>query len=145
MQRIHQSVPLYLYGCIVAEFTNFLKESTAQRSTMSDGDIIKCSSMVKRAQGKSSFGATNFRKRFFVLTPLKLSYYDGNLEVSSGLRTSHATCRSVCTDTFTVFTRTCTYTCISMLAQGYILYMRMRIMSCSYAIQFVHVFRNMTS
>ena len=43
---------------------------------------IKVSYMVKRSQGKSAIRATNFKKRVFVLTRNRLSYYDGNLEVS---------------------------------------------------------------
>ena len=48
-----------------------------------DGDVeLKVGYMVKRSQGKSTLGATNFKKRVFVLTPSRLSYYDGTLEVS---------------------------------------------------------------
>ena len=43
---------------------------------------LKVSCMVKRSQGKSTLGATNFKKRVFVLTNSRLAYYDGNLEVS---------------------------------------------------------------
>ena len=46
-----------------------------------ESSIKKMSYMVKRSQGKSSFGATNFKKRVFVLTDVKLIYYDGTLEV----------------------------------------------------------------
>ena len=46
-----------------------------------ESNIRKMSYMVKRSQGKSSFGATNFKKRVFVLTDSKLTYYDGTLEV----------------------------------------------------------------
>lgn len=46
-----------------------------------ESGIRKMSYMVKRSQGKSSFGATNFKKRVFVLTDAKLTYYDGTLEV----------------------------------------------------------------
>ena len=46
-----------------------------------DGSIKKISYMVKRSQGKSSFGAINFKKRVFVLTDEKLTYYDGTMEV----------------------------------------------------------------
>ena len=49
----------------------------------SPGDIeLKIGYMVKRSQGKSALGAVNFKKRVFVLTPNRLSYFDGNLEVS---------------------------------------------------------------
>ena len=43
---------------------------------------IKVGYMVKRSQGKSALGATNFKKRVFVLTSNRLSYYDGTIEVS---------------------------------------------------------------
>ncbi len=43
---------------------------------------LKVSYMVKRSQGKSTLGATNFKKRVFVLTPSRLTYYEGTLEVS---------------------------------------------------------------
>lgn len=47
-----------------------------------DGDVeLKVSYMVKRSQGKSAIGATNFKKRVFVLTPSRLSYFEGTLEV----------------------------------------------------------------
>ena len=46
-----------------------------------EGGVRKMSYMVKRSQGKSSFGAINFKKRVFVLTDAKLTYYDGTLEV----------------------------------------------------------------
>lgn len=46
-----------------------------------ESNIRKISYMVKRSQGKSSFGAINFKKRVFVLTDAKLTYYDGTLEV----------------------------------------------------------------
>lgn len=47
----------------------------------SEDSIRKIGYMVKRSQGKSSFGATNFKKRVFVLTDSRLTYYDGTLEV----------------------------------------------------------------
>ena len=47
-----------------------------------DGGVRKMSYMVKRSQGKSSFGSINFKKRVFVLTDAKLTYYDGTLDVS---------------------------------------------------------------
>ena len=48
-----------------------------------DGDVeLKVGYMVKRSQGKSTLGATNFKKRVFVLTASRLAYYDGTLEVS---------------------------------------------------------------
>ena len=49
---------------------------------MTDSSIIKVSSMVKRAQGKSTLGSINLKKRVFVLTRVKLCYYDGTLDVS---------------------------------------------------------------
>lgn len=42
---------------------------------------LKVSYMVKRSQGKSTLGAVNFKKRVFVLSPSRLSYYDGTIEV----------------------------------------------------------------
>lgn len=48
-----------------------------------NGEVeLKVSYMVKRSQGKSTLGAINFKKRVFVLTPQRLSYFDGTLEVS---------------------------------------------------------------
>lgn len=52
---------------------------------------LKVSYMVKRSQGKSTLGATNFKKRVFVLTPSRLSYYEGTLEVS--LLITSSSCR----------------------------------------------------
>lgn len=53
----------------------------------SPGDIeLKIGYMVKRSQGKSALGAVNFKKRVFVLTPNRLSYFDGNLEKRGGLK-----------------------------------------------------------
>ena len=50
-----------------------------------DEDIeLKVSYMVKRSQGKSALGATNFKKRVFVLTSSRLSYFDGTVEVRVG-------------------------------------------------------------
>ena len=43
---------------------------------------LKVSYMVKRSQGKSTLGATNFKKRVFVLSPSRLTYFEGTLEVS---------------------------------------------------------------
>ena len=62
---------------------------TVSLSNMSDTSIIKCSSMVKRAQGKSTFGLINLRKRVFVLTRCKLAYYDGTLDVSATAAHTH--------------------------------------------------------
>ena len=42
---------------------------------------LKVGYMVKRSQGKSALGATNFKKRVFCLTPSRFSYYDGTVEV----------------------------------------------------------------
>lgn len=44
---------------------------------------LKVGYMVKRSQGKSTLGATNFKKRVFSLTSSRLSYYDGTLEVGA--------------------------------------------------------------
>lgn len=53
-----------------------------QTSPDRNGEVeIKVSYMVKRSQGKSALGAVNFKKRVFVLTPSRLTYYDGTLEV----------------------------------------------------------------
>lgn len=80
-------------------------------SNMSDSDIIKCSSMVKRAQGKSTFGLINLRKRVFVLTRLKLCYYDGTLDVSTTAARTHAhTTHATYTHMCTVRARTYTHT-----------------------------------
>ena len=47
-----------------------------------NGEIeLKVSYMVKRSQGKSALGAVNFKKRVFVLTASRLTYFDGTLEV----------------------------------------------------------------
>ena len=43
---------------------------------------LKVGYMVKRSQGKSALGATNFKKRVFSLTSSRFSYYDGTVEVS---------------------------------------------------------------
>lgn len=53
---------------------------------------LKVGCMVKRSQGKSAIGATNFKKRVFVLTPNKLCYYDGSLDVSIVLYTFSSLC-----------------------------------------------------
>lgn len=45
---------------------------------------LKVGYMVKRSQGKSTLGATNFKKRVFSLTSSRLSYYDGTVEVGVG-------------------------------------------------------------
>lgn len=45
---------------------------------------LKVGYMVKRSQGKSTLGATNFKKRVFCLTSSRLSYYDGTVEVGAG-------------------------------------------------------------
>ena len=42
---------------------------------------LKTGCMVKRSQGKSTLGSINFKKRVFVMTPSRLNYYDGNMEV----------------------------------------------------------------
>ena len=53
-----------------------------QASPDRNGDLeLKVSYMVKRSQGKSALGAVNFKKRVFVLTPNRLTYFDGTLEV----------------------------------------------------------------
>ena len=50
-----------------------------------DDETIKVGYMIKKSQGKSAIGATNFKKRVFVLTRTRLSYYDGTPEVSDFL------------------------------------------------------------
>lgn len=45
---------------------------------------LKVGYMVKRSQGKSTLGATNFKKRVFCLTSSRLAYYDGTVEVGAG-------------------------------------------------------------
>ena len=52
-----------------------------QASPDRDDVEIKVSYMVKRSQGKSTLGAVNFKKRVFVLSPTRLTYYDGTIEV----------------------------------------------------------------
>ncbi len=51
-----------------------------QASPDRDDVELKVSYMVKRSQGKSTLGAVNFKKRVFVLSPTKLTYYDGTFE-----------------------------------------------------------------
>lgn len=53
-----------------------------QASQDRNGELeLKVSYMVKRSQGKATLGPVNFKKRVFVLTPTRLSYFDGTLEV----------------------------------------------------------------
>lgn len=47
---------------------------------------LKVGYMTKRSQGKSALGAINFKKRVFVLTPNRLAYFDGTIEVRKGGR-----------------------------------------------------------
>ncbi|CAI8051711.1 Tyrosine-protein kinase BTK, partial [Geodia barretti] len=47
---------------------------------------LKVSYMVKRSQGKSALGATNFKKRVFCLTLSRFSYYDGTVEKRGNLK-----------------------------------------------------------
>lgn len=50
--------------------------------TGTEGEVeLKVSYMTKRSQGKSALGAINFKKRVFVLTPNRLAYFDGNMDV----------------------------------------------------------------
>ena len=47
-----------------------------------DGEVeVKVSYMTKRSQGKSALKTVNFKKRVFVLTPNRLAYFEGTLEV----------------------------------------------------------------
>ena len=57
------------------------------QSGVAEGDVeLKVGYMVKRSQGKSTLGATNFKKRVFILTPTRLAYYDGTLEKRGALK-----------------------------------------------------------
>ena len=61
-----------------------VNEATSEATSESDRDDdveLKVSCMVKRSQGKSTLGLTNFKTRVFVLTPSRLTYYDGSLQV----------------------------------------------------------------
>ena len=50
--------------------------------TGTDGEVeVKVSYMTKRSQGKSALKTVNFKKRVFVLTPNRLAYFEGTLEV----------------------------------------------------------------
>eukprot|EP00041_Stephanoeca_diplocostata_P032355 m.1035397 g.1035397 ORF g.1035397 m.1035397 type:complete len:926 (+) comp24137_c0_seq2:221-2998(+) len=53
------------------------------------GEVIKSSMVSKRAQGKSTFGRTNWRDRFLVLTKEELSYWDKYWEVGGRPRPSN--------------------------------------------------------
>ena len=47
-----------------------------------EGEVeVKVSYMTKRSQGKSALKTVNFKKRVFVLTPNRLAYFEGTLEV----------------------------------------------------------------
>ena len=43
---------------------------------------LKVGILTKRAQQIKSISPPNYKERVFVLTPTKLSYYEGNLTVS---------------------------------------------------------------
>ena len=61
------------YGC----------EKMPGNQSGTEGEVeLKVGYMTKRSQGKSALGAINFKKRVFVLTPNRLAYFDGTLEVS---------------------------------------------------------------
>lgn len=64
---------------------------------------LKVGYMVKRSQGKSTLGATNFKKRVFSLTSSRLSYYDGTVEVGRGCK-CEALCTYVACFTYTYYT-----------------------------------------
>lgn len=49
---------------------------------------LKVGMMTKRAQQKKSIGPTNYKERVFVLTPSKLSYYEGTLSQRGKLKGS---------------------------------------------------------
>ncbi|XP_064404911.1 tyrosine-protein kinase BTK-like [Halichondria panicea] len=57
-----------------------------QASPDRDDVELKVSYMVKRSQGKSTLGAVNFKKRVFVLSPTRLSYYEGTIERRGGMK-----------------------------------------------------------
>ena len=62
-----------------------------------DGEVeLKVGYMTKRSQGKSALGAINFKKRVFVLTPNRLAYFDGTLEVRERERRKRNECVCVC-------------------------------------------------
>lgn len=75
---------------------------------------LKVGYMVKRSQGKSALGATNFKKRVFCLTPSRFSYYDGTVEVSVWY--SHQCHTTLCVYTRIHHARMCTCTVLRFAA-----------------------------
>ena len=65
--------------------SNYMQMPGNQASPDRDDVELKVSYMVKRSQGKSTLGAVNFKKRVFVLSPTRLTYYDGTIEVGRKL------------------------------------------------------------
>jgi hypothetical protein len=47
---------------------------------MAYSNEMKVSLMTKRSQGKSKMGPVNYKQRVFVLTPERLTYYEGTVE-----------------------------------------------------------------
>lgn len=45
-------------------------------------EVLKEAFMTKRSQNKRSFTPTNWKERWFVLSPENLIYYDGDRQVS---------------------------------------------------------------
>ena len=57
-------------------------EQMPGNQTGTEGEVeVKVSYMTKRSQGKSALKTVNFKKRVFVLTPNRLAYFEGTLEV----------------------------------------------------------------
>lgn len=46
-------------------------------------EVLKEAFMTKRSQNKRSFTPTNWKDRWFVLSPENLIYYDGDKQVST--------------------------------------------------------------
>lgn len=108
---VQRPVLVYVFVFLAGYFHESLSRkrsrSRGRRGSMMPGqqndDVeLKVGYMVKRSQGKSALGATNFKKRVFCLTPSRFSYYDGTVEVS--VLYSHP-CRTLCTHVST--TRAC--------------------------------------
>ena len=45
-------------------------------------EVLRESFMTKRSQNKSRFGPTNWKERWFILTPNHIIYFDGDRSVS---------------------------------------------------------------
>ena len=57
------------------------RDSDPSNTLASDSEVLRESFMVKRSQNRSRFGPTNWRERWFVLTPTHIIYYDGDRQV----------------------------------------------------------------